>query len=206
MVAGPAWLRIGPVPTNRPAPIIPPSEIMVMCLLFRPCCRWPSWPDPSRLSTPASATFSPSLSLLAPVQLTRYAPSFTTWALRHKGRPASDDDELQGPRGENLPSCAGHQAGAAQAHGDPAPGIGHHAMQEEDHPRLSRHRVPGKQHRPVHPVGAEGRAQRVPARGEAMLLEPRRIQYAAVGIVDLADRTSWCQGLGHLLERLANGR
>ena len=26
-----------------------------------------------------------------------------------------------------------------------------------------------------------------------------------MGIVDLADRTAWCQGLGHLLERLANG-
>jgi hypothetical protein len=26
-----------------------------------------------------------------------------------------------------------------------------------------------------------------------------------MGIVDLADRTSWCQDLGHLLERLANG-
>ena len=38
MVAGPAWLSMGPVPTKSPAPMIPPSEIMVMCRLFRPGC------------------------------------------------------------------------------------------------------------------------------------------------------------------------
>src|SRR5215207_1678302 len=100
MVAGPAWLRIGPVPTNRPAPIIPPSEIMVMCRLFRPCCKWPSWPDPPRLSVPASAIFSPSLSLLRHAQLTRYERTFTTRVQppEQQALPPSDDDKLQGPR------------------------------------------------------------------------------------------------------------
>ena len=38
-----------------------------------------------------------------------------------------------------------------------------------------------------------------------MLFEPRRIEHAPVGVVDLAYRPSRRQGLGHLLERLPDG-
>src|SRR5215212_4725429 len=116
--------------------------------------------------------------------------------------PTSDDDELQGSRGENLPPCTGHQASVAQAHGDTVLRVGDYAMQEEDHPWFGQYGVPREQHRPVHPVGAEGRSQRVPARGETMLLEAGRVQHAPMGVVDLTDWTSWRQGLGHLFERL----
>src|SRR5919112_1783487 len=126
MVAGPAWLRIGPVPTKRPAPMIPPIEIMVMCRLFKPGCRRPSRPDSPRLSALASAIHAPSYVYSCREQLTRYARSFTTQGhpSRRLAGAGSDDDELQGPCGENLPPRTTHQAGVAQAHGDPAPGVG----------------------------------------------------------------------------------
>jgi hypothetical protein len=38
-----------------------------------------------------------------------------------------------------------------------------------------------------------------------MFLEPRRVEYAAVGVVDLPNGAPGREGLGHLFERLANG-
>ena len=105
--------------------------------------------------------------------------------MRH-GRPLLFHHQIQTLAGQGLAARGGHQHRLPGGHRQPLLAVEDDDVDEEDHARADDLRVVPVEHRPVHPVRREGRAEAIAGRVHPVLAHARRVEHIRMRLEDLA--------------------